>query len=208
MVLEYIIEHQAQVGTLIVQHLQLVAIAEAIAITIGLTLGILITRSKFKRFAHYVTGFVNAGQAVPTLAVIGLTISLLGIGFTPAIFALFIYVVLPIVRNTNAGLISVDKKFIEASMGVGLKPLQVLRHIEIPLASKVILDGIRTSTIFCIGTANLVFLVGAGGLGELIFTGIALLDTKMILAGAIPAALLALGADLLFGIAGRRFLFQ
>ena len=206
MVLDYLLEHNMQVLNLVAEHMLLVLIAQSLAISVGVTLGIIVTRPRFKRFANYVNGFSNIGQAVPSLSVLGLTIPLLGIGFTPAIFALFVYVVLPIIRNTYAGLISVDKKILEASAGIGLNPSQILRHVEIPLASKVILDGIRTSTIFCIATTTLVFLIGAGGLGELIFTGIALVDVEMILAGAIPAALLAFGADLVFGAIGRMWM--
>ncbi|MBE44667.1 MAG: hypothetical protein CMO16_05780 [Thaumarchaeota archaeon] len=203
MILDYLLEHNLQVGDLIVEHMILVAIAESIAIGVGLTLGIAITRPRFKWLAHYVNGLSNIGQSVPSLSVIGLVIPLLGIGFTPAVFALFVYVVLPIIRNTYAGLMSVDKKILEASVGIGLDPFQVLRHVEIPLAFTIILDGIRISTVFCIATAALVFLIGAGGLGELIFTGIALVDIEMILAGAIPVALLAFGVDLLFGVLER-----
>lgn len=208
MILDYLVLHKDTVLNLIGQHMLLVAVAESIAIAVGIASGILLTRSRFRRWAFLVTNATNIGQSVPSLSVIGLTIPLLGIGFTPAIFSLFIYVVLPIVRNTHAGLTSVDKKIIEAGVGIGLSQFQILRHIEIPLSSKVILAGIRTSTIFCIGTASLVFLVGAGGLGELIFTGIELVDPSMILAGAIPAALLALGADVCFELAQRLLPFN
>ncbi|MGH2611427.1 MAG: ABC transporter permease [Rhabdochlamydiaceae bacterium] len=197
------LQHHDKVIALVIQHMLLVVVAESIAVLVGITTGILVTRPRFKKLAFYVTNTANIGQSVPTLSVIGLTLPILGIGFIPAIFALFIYIVLPIIRNTHAGIVSVDKKIMEASVAIGLTRLQLIRYIEIPLSSKIILAGIRTSTIFCIGTASLVFLIGGGGLGELIFTGIQLVDPEMIIAGAVPAALLALAADLCFAVIGR-----
>lgn len=203
-IFDYMLANQGMVFGLVFQHMFLVLVAELIAVAVGLPLGVIITRKRYGIFGRYVSAFANIGQSVPSLSVLGLAIPILGIGFMPSVIALFLYVVLPIIRNTQAGISSVDVKIKEAATGIGLDQSQILKHIEIPLSSKVIIAGIRTSTVFCIGTATLVFLIGGGGLGELIFTGIAMVDPQRIVAGVVPAALLAVGAELGLGLAERR----
>jgi osmoprotectant transport system permease protein len=182
---------------LVWQHIKMVMVSMAIATIIGLSVGILFTRASLKRFSGVIMYIVGLGQTVPSLAVIALAMSFLGIGFEAAVFALFIYSILPIARNTMAGIRSVPPWVIDAAKGMGMPGLQILLHVEIPNAMKVVLTGFRVALVINIGTAALAFLIGAGGLGEHIFTGIDLMRQDKLLAGAIPTALLALLADYL-----------
>ena len=145
---------------------------------------------------------VGLGQTIPSLAVIALAMSILGIGYKAAVFALFIYSVLPIARNTMAGINAVPPWIIDAARGMGMPHSQILFQIEIPNAMSVILTGFRVSLVINIGTAALAFLIGAGGLGEHIFTGIDLMRPDKLLAGAVPTILLALFADYVCGLVG------
>ncbi|HLI14312.1 MAG TPA: ABC transporter permease [Alphaproteobacteria bacterium] len=181
------------------QHIVLVAISGSLAILLGVALGILLSRPIFRRAAETVLQVVNIGTTIPTLAVLALAMSILGIGAVPAIFGLFVASLLPIVRNTFAGILAVPDYLIEASLGMGMTPAQILWRVELPNALFVIFAGIRTAIAVNVGTAALAFLIGGGGLGDLIFTGIDLDDTGMMLAGAIPTALLAVFADFLLG---------
>ena len=138
---------------------------------------------------------LNVGTTIPTLAVLALSMTFLGIGVTPAIFALWLASLLPIVRNTYVGIRDVPGTLIEVAAGMGMKPVQILFWIELPNALMVILAGIRTALAINVGTAPLAFLIGGGGLGELIFTGISLDEPTIMLAGAIPTALLAIFID-------------
>ena len=146
---------------------------------------------------------VNFGQTIPSLAVLALMISILGIGFNTAIFALFIYSLLPIYRNTVAGIDSIDENLIDAARGMGMKPHQILFRIELPNASYSILAGIRTAVVLNIGTAALAYVVGGGGLGVWIFTGIQLFDNGYLISGAIPVTILAILVDLLLRLIER-----
>jgi osmoprotectant transport system permease protein len=177
------------------QHLELSLIAVIISILIAVPTGIILTR--YQRLASPIIGLASLFQTIPSLALLGFMIPLLGIGWTPAIVALTIYGLLPILRNTYTGILNVDKSIIEAGVGMGMTSLQVLVKVELPLALSVIMAGIRTATVMIIGVATLAALIGAGGLGDLIFRGIALVSGDLILAGAIPAALLALIFDTL-----------
>jgi osmoprotectant transport system permease protein len=181
------------------QHLQLVAISGAIAIAIGIPLGILLTRGPVRPYANAVTQFVNLGTTIPTLAILALAMSVLGIGSPPAIFGLVVLTLLPIVLNTIAGLRMVPAHLIEAARGMGMTPVQILFTVELPNALFVILAGLRTALAINVGTVPLAFLIGGGGLGELIFTGIDLMEPSMLLAGAIPTGVLAILIDLLVG---------
>lgn len=192
---QYFISNYQEIVKLILQHIRLVGIASFLAILVGIIIGIIISRPKFRKFAEVVLSIVSVGQTIPTLAVVALAMAFLGIGFKAAIFALFIYSLLPIVRNTYTGIINVDKALKEAATGVGMKGYQILIRIELPLSFYVIMAGIRTSVVINVGTAVLAFLIGGGGLGDLIFTGISMVDTTLMLAGAIPAALLAIFFD-------------
>jgi osmoprotectant transport system permease protein len=142
----------------------------------------------------------NVGTTIPTLAILALSMSFLGIGDTPAIFALAIATLLPVVRNTFAGFVAVPAHLKEAANGIGMRPLQILLKVELPNALFVIFAGIRTALAINVGTVPLAFLIGGGGLGELIFTGIDLANNSMLLAGAIPTALLAVFVDFFVGL--------
>jgi osmoprotectant transport system permease protein len=153
-----------------------------------------------RRFSESTMQVFNIGTTIPTLAVLALSMSWLGIGTTPAIFALWVATLLPIVRNAYSGLIAVPAHFKEAANGMGMRPWQILWRVELPNALFVIFAGIRTALAINVGTVPLVFLIGGGGLGELIFTGIDLAEPGMLLAGAIPTALLAILVDFMMGL--------
>lgn len=177
----------------LLQHIGLTFISLLFAVIIGVPLGIFISRKR--KFSAPVLGFTNILQTIPSIALLGFMIPLLGIGPVPAIVALFLYALLPIVRNTFTGITEVDKTVVESAKGMGMTSNQILRKVELPLSMPVILAGIRTATVINVGVATLASYIGAGGLGEFIFGGIALNNTNMILAGAIPAALLAIFFD-------------
>jgi len=179
------------------EHVALTFIALAIAILAGLPLGILATR--FKKLETSVLGSVGVIQTIPSIALLGILLPVFGIGVVPAVVALFLYALLPIVRNVHSGINGVDASVTEAARGMGMSDNQILTRIELPLAVPVIFAGIRTATVINVGVATLCALIGAGGLGEFIFRGIALNNVQMILAGAVPAALLALSFDMLLG---------
>lgn len=183
------------------EHLWLTFAALLIAIALGVPTGIIITR--YKRSSGSVLGVVGVIQTIPSIALLGFLLPLFGIGATPAIIALFLYALLPIVRNTYSGIDEVENTVIEAARGMGMSNRQILTKVELPLAVPVIFAGIRTATVINVGVATLCALIGAGGLGEFIFRGIALNNVPMILAGAFPAALLALAFDFLLGIVER-----
>lgn len=191
------------------QHLFLVGTAIAIAILIGIPLGILITR--YSKLAKPILGFANVMQTIPSLALFGflLPIPLIGgIGEKTAIVALVLYSLLPIIRNTFVGINSVDPAVREAGRGIGMSDRQLLLQVEIPLAMSVILSGVRVATVICVGLATIASAIGAGGLGEFIFRGVAIVDNQLILAGAIPAAIMALGADWGLGWMERRLMIK
>ena len=194
-----IYRYSSDVVYLVRQHLALTAMSGLLAIAVGLPLGILLTRGQFRRYASAVTQIVNLGTTIPTLAIIALAMSVFGIGAPPAIFGLFVLTLLPIVLNTIAGLRMVPAPLIEAARGMGMTPAQILWRVELPNAVFVILAGIRTALAINVGTVPLAFLIGGGGLGELIFTGIDLMEPTMLLAGAIPTALLAILVDFAIG---------
>lgn len=176
-------------------HIHLTLLSVALAILAGVPLGILIARRQ--KLAGLTLGFAGVMQTIPSIALLGFLIPLLGIGPKPAIFALFLYALLPIVRNTYTGIRGVDATVREAAVAMGMTRGQVLFKAELPLAMPVILAGIRTAAVINVGVATLAAYIAAGGLGEFIFGGIALNNTHMILAGAIPAALLAILFDFL-----------
>lgn len=182
----------------LLQHIGLTFISLLIAIGIGVPLGIFISRKR--RFAAPVLGITGILQTIPSIALLGFMIPLLGIGAIPAIIALFLYALLPIVRNTYTGITNVDKNVVESATGMGMTKNQILTKVELPLSMPVILAGIRTATVINVGVATLASYIGAGGLGEFIFGGIALNSTNMILAGAIPAALLAIFFDFILSV--------
>jgi osmoprotectant transport system permease protein len=185
-------------------HLALVAISLGAAICVSIPLGVLASRRP--RAGRVILGVVGTIQTLPALALLVFMIPLLGIGAPPAVVALFLYSLLPIVRNTHAGLAGIDEPLRRSALALGLTESARLWRVELPLAAPVILAGIKTSAVINVGTATLGALIGAGGYGQPILTGIRLDDTALILEGAIPAAALALAAQAVFEIAERRFI--
>ncbi len=203
--LRYLSAHRGQVVGLVGEHVVLVAIAVGAAVAIGVPLGILATRDR--RVERGVLGTANVLQTVPSLALFGFLIPVPlvgGIGASTAIVALTLYALLPIVRNTHAGIRGVDPALAEAGRGMGMTDRQLLTKVELPLAAGVIVAGVRVATVISIGIATIAAAIGAGGLGVYIFQGLAMVDDTVILAGAVPAALLALAADGALGWLARR----
>lgn len=185
------------------QHLLLVAVSSLLAVIVALPLAVFVTRPKYKKFEWITSNVANLAQTVPSLAVLALMIGILGIGFAPAVFALFIYSVLPIFRNAVAGFNSIDSNLKDAGKGMGMKPSQVFWRIEVPNSSYAIIAGLRTAIVLNVGTAALAYYIGGGGLGVWIFTGINLFDNGFLLSGAVPVTLMAIGIDLLLAWMGR-----
>lgn len=198
--LETMLEYEEDVVYLTLEHLKLSLISGGLAVIIGVPIGILLSRPAMSRIAENIMQVLNIGTTVPTLALLALSMSVLGIGNGPAIFGLLVATLLPIVRNSYTGLLSVPAHLKEAASGMGMTPAQMLRQVELPNALFVIMAGIRTALAINVGTAPLAFLIGGSSLGELIFTGIAVDDQAMMLAGAIPTALLAVAVDFVLGL--------
>jgi osmoprotectant transport system permease protein len=203
---EFLKSNWADILSHIAQHVWLVFIAIAIAMVIGLPVGILISRRKSLRAP--VLGIANVMQTIPSLALFGFLIPLPfigGIGPRTAVVALVFYALLPIIRNTVTGILGVDKAVREAAVAMGMTDRQVLLQVELPLAMSVILTGVRVAVVITIGVAIIAAEVGAGGLGEYIFRGLRLNDNRLLLAGAVPSAVMALAADFGFGLIEKRF---
>ncbi|HEX9704900.1 MAG TPA: ABC transporter permease [Gemmatimonadales bacterium] len=188
------------------QHVLLVMASTGTAVLIGVPLGVLVSRTPSLRGA--VLGLANVFQTIPSLALFGFLIPLFGIGFWTAIAALIVYALLPVVRNTYVGIVGVDPAVREAGVGMGMTDGELLRLVELPLAAGVIMAGIRVATVVGVGIATIAAAIGAGGLGEYIFRGVSNVNYTLILAGALPAALLALLADALLGAAERRLVWR
>ena len=198
--LEFLRIHRVEITTLTLEHVWLVAISMAIAVAIGVPAGILLTRKP--KLREPVIGGANIIETIPSLALFGFLLPAPWLGARAdriAITALALYALLPIVRNTYVGITGVDPGVREAARGMGLTSRQLLWQVELPLSMSVILAGIRTATVLSIGIATIAAAIGAGGLGEFIFRGLAMVNDSLILAGAIPAAILALAADLVLG---------
>jgi osmoprotectant transport system permease protein len=196
----FLVRYGAEILTRTGEHLFLVGIAMTIALLIGIPLGILITRKP--HLSAPVLAIANILQTVPSLALFGFLLSvplLGGIGNTPAIVALCLYSLLPIIRNTYTGISGVDPSVREAGRGMGMTDHQLLFQVELPMAMAVILAGVRVAAVIAIGIATIAPAIGAGGLGVFIFRGIAVVNNQLILAGALPAAALALIADSAIG---------
>jgi len=187
------------------EHLILVLASVGIATAVGVPLGVALTRRP--AWQRPVLIFANIVQTIPSLALFGLLIPIpiFGIGTRTALVALTLYALLPILRNTVTGIASIDPALREAAVGMGMTDAQLLRRVELPLAASVILAGVRVATVIGVGLATIAAPIGAGGLGTLVFSGVASLDNRRILAGAIPSAVMALIADALLGAVERRF---
>ena len=206
--LEFIVLNKAEILNQLIEHINLTLISLSLAVFAGILTGIFLTR--YKKFSGIILGIVGILQTIPSLALFGFLLPFLGIGAKPAIVALFLYSLLPIVQNTYTGIKDIDPAIKESAKGMGMSDFQILTKIELPLSSQIIFAGVRTAAVLCIGIATIATYIGAGGLGEFIARGIALNNTNMILAGAIPAALLALSFDFLLGLIQRfskRFIY-
>ncbi|REE02154.1 ABC transporter permease/substrate-binding protein [Marinoscillum furvescens] len=200
---QYIVDHREEILLQTEEHLLITLTAIALATAVGVSLGILITRKPW--MAKGILGLVGIIQTIPSLALLGFMLPLLGIGTLPAVVALFLYALLPIVSNTYIGITNISKPAVEAAIGMGMTRSQILRYVELPLALPTILTGIKTATVINVGVATLCAFIGAGGLGQLIFRGISLNNTPMILAGAIPASFLAISLDAFLGLVQRHY---
>jgi osmoprotectant transport system permease protein len=188
------------------EHLVLVGTAMAIAILIGVPAGIFLTRHEGAK--QWLLGFASVMQTIPSLALFGFLIPIPfigGIGKRTVIVALVLYALLPILRNTFVGIVNVDRAVCESAIAMGMTDAQLLRQVQLPLAAQTILAGIRVATVTTIGTATIAAAIGGGGLGVFIFRGVATVDTTQILAGAVPAACMALLADGGLGWIERKF---
>jgi osmoprotectant transport system permease protein len=203
-VIQYFERHPDEILQATVEHIWLVGIAMLIAVAIGVPLGILVARRPW--LAKPILGSANIAETIPSLALFGFLLPVPWLGDRAArlaIAALALYALLPIIRNTAAGIASVDPAVREAARGMGMTPREILFKVELPLSLSTVLAGVRVSTVLTIGIATIAAAVGAGGLGEYIFRGLAMVNDSLILAGAIPAALLALAADFSLSILER-----
>lgn len=199
-------QYGGQIATLSLEHLWLTGAAMLFATMIAVPAGIWLTRAP--GWARPVIGAANVLQTIPSLAMFGFLLPLPWLGERAAriaIVALTAYALLPILRNTYAGIRGIDPAIVEVARALGLTGMQRLFKVELPLAASFILAGLRTATVTCVGIATIAAAVGAGGLGELIFRGVASVDNRLVLAGALPAALLALAADAGLGLLERWF---
>lgn len=202
----FLSQYGGEITTLTLEHLWLTGAAMLFAAAVAVPLGIWLTR--MPRFANPIIGVANVLQTIPSLAMFGFLLPLPWLGERAAriaIISLTAYALLPILRNTYAGIRGIDPTLIEVARAIGLTDTQRLFKVELPLAASFIFAGLRTATVTCIGIATIAAAVGAGGLGELIFRGVASVDNRLVLAGAVPAALLALVADGALGLLERRF---
>ncbi len=196
--IEYLTQNKDQILSLTLEHIQLTAIAVGFAILIGVPLGILI--SYIKKLNKPVIGVANIIQAIPSMALLGFAIPFLGIGTLPAVVMVILYSLLPIIKNTFTGIQNINPQTIEAAKGIGLRKTQILFKVQIPLALPVIMTGVRISAVTAVGLMTMAAFIGAGGLGFLVFSGIRTVNNNQILAGAIPACILALLVDFFIGI--------
>jgi osmoprotectant transport system permease protein len=195
-ILSYFINNLRLILKLTLEHIEVAMMAVIISTLIGVAIGILITR--IKKLATSVIGVAGVIYTIPSLALFGMLIPFIGIGVKPAVIALILYGQLALIRNTYVGITQIDRAVIEAGKGMGMSSRQFLRMVELPLALPVIMAGIRTAAVMSIGTATIAAYIGAGGLGWLIFRGIASVYTEQIIAGAVPVILLAIGTDYFF----------
>jgi osmoprotectant transport system permease protein len=177
------------------QHLMLMVVSMFGAIVIGVLVGIMLSRPKLYYLGRGVENVVNVGQTIPSLAILALFFTIMGLGFNVAVFALFLYSILPILRNTFAGIVNVQKSIIESARGMGMNPLRILVKIELPLAFPIIVAGIRTAIVINVGAATLATFIGGGGFGDLIVTGLSLRRDMIVFTGAGLAALTAIFLD-------------
>lgn len=194
----YVSQNANQIFELLIQHIQLTAIAVLLAMLIGIPIGIFISYKK--KTSKYVLAVANVIQAIPSMALLGFMIPLMGIGALPAIVAVVLYSLLPIIKNVYTGIDNINPQTVDAARGIGLTRFQILTKVEIPLALPVIMTGVRVASVTAVGLMTMAAFIGAGGLGSLVFAGIRTVNTNQILAGAIPACILALLIDFILGV--------
>jgi ABC-type proline/glycine betaine transport system permease subunit len=202
---EFFLRHQREILQATAEHVWLVGVTMLLSVAIGVPLGVLVTRRPW--LSKPILGGANIAETIPSLALFGFLLPVPWLGDRAdrlAVVALTLYALLPIIRNTSAGIAGVDAAVREAARGMGMTEWQILRQVELPLSLSTVLAGVRVATVLTIGIATIAAAVGAGGLGEFIFRGLAMVNNQLILAGAIPAALLALGADFLLSVLERR----
>lgn len=192
-IFSYLVTNTNQVWGLLLDHIRLTVIAVGLAILVGVPLGILI--SYIKSLSRPILGITNLIQAIPSMALLGFAIPLLGIGTVPAVVVVFLYSLLPIIKNTYIGILQINPQLIEAARGIGMTRFNILYKIQIPLTLPTLMAGVRISSVTAVGLMTIAAFIGAGGLGFLVFSGISSVNTAMILAGAIPACILALTVD-------------
>lgn len=207
--LDFMLANRAEMLRLTLEHVALVGVSIFAAAVIGIPLGVLLTRRE--RWRNIALGAINIVQTIPSLALFGFLIPVPligGIGSRTAIVALTLYALLPIVRNTCVGIAGVDPNVVEAGRAMGMRDSQILWQVEIPLSLSIIIAGVRVATVISVGVATIAAAIGAGGLGQYIFRGVSMVSHSVILAGAVPTALLALLADASFGWLERRFVVR
>lgn len=197
--LHYFADNIGEIGLRAAEHVAIVAAALAVAVPIALALGTALAHSRRPALRTAIFYILGLGQTIPSLALLALTVGVLGVGLLPAVVALAAYAVLPIARNCYAGINAVPRDTLDAALGLGMTARQILWKVELPLAAPFIVAGLRTATVVAISAGALASLVGAGGLGDFIFSGISLFKPEAMLAGAIPTAALALVADWALG---------
>ena len=195
--IDYFINNSEQILSLFIDHIQMTGLAVVIALVIGVPLGIFI--SYYNKASSSIIGVANVFQAIPSMALLGLSIPIFGIGVVPATIVVVLYSLLPIIKNTYTGIMGIDENIIEAAQGIGLTKAQILTKVQIPMAMPVIMAGVRISAVTSVGLMTMAAFIGAGGLGFLVFSGINTMNTPQIVAGALPAAILALVVDTFFG---------
>jgi len=198
----------SNVWSAVLEHMKLIGISTGLAILAAVPSGILITREGFRDFSGLILGVANFGQSVPSIAILAIFMGIMGLGAPTAIFALWLYALLPIVRNTATGITEVSPDIIEAARGMGMTNRQILFEIELPLAFPVMFAGMRTASVINVGTAALGAFIGAGGLGGFIITGIPLSRERMILVGAILTAVMAVMVDWILGKVEDQLVFR
>lgn len=197
MILAFVQQNLSLITQSLLRHMLLVFLSVGMGMLVAIPTGILLSRKRM--WAGPVLTLAGTIQTIPGLVMLGLALLILGIGMPPALAVLGLYAILPILRNTYTGIVEVNPQLVEAARGIGMTNAGILFHVELPLALPVIMSGIRISTVYIISWATLAGLIGAGGLGDLIWTGLSTYNTQYILAGAIPSAILALIASSLLG---------
>jgi osmoprotectant transport system permease protein len=204
----YLIENFSFILEKTWQHFLLFLVSWLAAVVVGITIGIFSTRPGKEKIGRIVLSLTGATQAIPSTAVIALVFIFMGIGSLPAMFALFLYSLVPITFNTASGLLNVSPDMKEAATGIGMTKNQILWHVELPTTIPAISSGMRTAAIINIGTAAVASIIGAGGLGEVIFIGLRLMDVSKIFAGALPVSILAILVDIFLGFLEKRIMSE